>query len=265
MIPKVIHYCWFGKKPKSKLILDCIQSWRQHLPDYEIKEWNETNSDLSHPFVKEAYALKKWAFVADFIRLKVLLVNGGIYLDTDMMIIKSLNSLLLNDCFFGVEDKYLISAGIIGAQKNNDFIKRCLSKYEFIKINAGTDLNQIAIPIIITQVYRDLFNFQLLFDKNQNSGGLSIYSVSYFYPLPNKKKYDIKNYKRYIDSFTYAVHLWNASWVEYDEFDYLKNKQYLKAVFKVLKSIFYKNKMNIEYFKKVLRHILYSFKKDKKL
>ena len=75
MIPKVIHYCWFGNKKKSKLIRDCILSWKYYLPDYEIIEWNERNSDLSIPFVKEAYKLKKWAFVADYIRLKVVVLH----------------------------------------------------------------------------------------------------------------------------------------------------------------------------------------------
>ena len=92
MIPKVVQYCWFGGKKKTKLIKDCIKSWKRYLPDYKIIEWNEKNSDLAHPFVIEAYKLKKWAFVSDYIRLKVLYDFGGIYLDTDMMVLKSFES-----------------------------------------------------------------------------------------------------------------------------------------------------------------------------
>lgn len=259
MIPKTIHYCWFGNKQKPKLIKACISSWKKYLTGYEILEWNERNVDLNNPFVREALRLKKWAFVADFVRLKVLYENGGIYLDTDMMVIKKFDDLLLNNCFFGKEDDNFISAGIIGAVKHNEFIKRCLFKYENILINNKTDFNKITMPIIVTQAYKEFLEGRLLEDFKDID--VMIYPVSYFYPFPNKKKYDIKNYKNYIEHLTFAVHLWNASWVEYDEFDYLKNKQYLKAFLKLCKSIFLDNKMSFFYMKKISRHFMYSFKR----
>ena len=95
MIPKKIHYCWFGGAPKSKLAKKCIKSWKRKCPDYEIIEWNESNYDVTKiPFMKEAYDAKKWGFVPDYARLDIIYNNGGIYLDTDVEIVKSLDDLL---------------------------------------------------------------------------------------------------------------------------------------------------------------------------
>lgn len=251
MIPKVIHYCWFGGKRKQKLIRDCIKSWKLHLPDYEIKEWNEKNSDLTLPFVREAYKLKKWAFVSDFIRLKVLYENGGIYLDTDMMVIKSFDALLFNECFVGAEDIDFISCGIIGSKKNNVFIKECLSRYEFINISQKTDWGQIAIPRIITDVFRKNYNFFLPFDKKIELEGLLIYPSSYFYSLPLENKEDSKNYKDYLNDISFTVHLWNGSWIEYSEFDYLRKGQYLSGLKITLKNILTEHKFNKSYLRKI--------------
>src|SRR5690554_2001513 len=103
-IPKTIHYCWFGNKKKPKIVEECIVSWHKVLSDYEIKEWNETNVDLNGTFVKFTYSKKKWAFVSDYVRLSVLYNHGGIYLDTDMLFLKPLDSFLENDLFFGAEE-----------------------------------------------------------------------------------------------------------------------------------------------------------------
>jgi hypothetical protein len=252
MIPKVIHYCWYGGKSKPKLINDCILSWKLNLPDYEIIEWNEKNSDLSSPFVIEAYRLKKWAFVADYIRLKVLYENGGIYLDTDMMVIKSLDVILFNECFLGAEDKEFINCAIIGAQKNNKFIKECLSKYEFINISNQMNWCQITIPRIITDVFRNNYNFFLPFDKKIEQDGLVIYPFTYFYPLPYENKNEAKNYDNYLSTDSYAVHLWNESWIEYSEFHYLRNGQYALGLRITLKNILKSKHISVRYSRKIL-------------
>ena len=94
-IPKIIHYCWFGKGPKPELAIKCIESWKKYCPDYEIKEWNEDNFDLNYnAYVKEAYENKKWAFVTDVVRLYALVNYGGIYMDTDVEVIKPLDEFL---------------------------------------------------------------------------------------------------------------------------------------------------------------------------
>lgn len=105
MIPKKIHYCWFGGAPKTKLGMKCIKSWKKHCPDYEIIEWNEDNFDFSEAplYVRQAYEAKKWAFVTDYVRLKVVYDNGGIYMDTDVKLKKILDPLLTNSAYFGFE------------------------------------------------------------------------------------------------------------------------------------------------------------------
>lgn len=258
-IPKVIHYCWYGGKSKPKLVKECIASWKEHLPDYEIIEWNEENTDLSHSFVKEAYFQKKWAFVTDFIRLKVLYENGGVYLDTDMMILKSLNELLSYNCFLGAEETKIVSGGIIGAIKNHSFIKGCLSNYDLINYDSKINFNEMVIPKLLTNTYERIYGVSL-FDKIIKKNNLVVYPPSYFYPLPNILKKDIKKYKEYIEESSYAVHLWNASWVEYDEFYYLRNKKYIKALFKIINKICFKRDINLYYFKRMYYNFLKSFK-----
>lgn len=113
-IPKVIHYCWFGKGEKSNLSEKCIQSWKEKLEGYEIIEWNEENFNINcNKYVKEAYERKKYAFVSDYVRLYVLYNYGGIYLDTDVEVLKTFDQFLVNDSFVGFEDKELISTGAL--------------------------------------------------------------------------------------------------------------------------------------------------------
>lgn len=252
MIPKVIHYCWFGGKIKSKLIKQCILSWKHYLPDYEIIEWNEKNCDLTNPFVRKAYSLKKWAFVADYIRLKVLYENGGVYLDADMMVIKSFDSLLSNLCFFGAEDEEYLNCAIIGAEKNNVFIKQCISRYELISINNGIDWGQITIPRIVTDIYRKKYNYVLPFNQKIEHNGLVIYPINYFYPLPHKDKQDVINFKNYLSKESFAVHLWNESWIEYNEFQYLRKGKYVLGLKIAFKNIFINGKIDMAYLRKIL-------------
>lgn len=104
MIPKIIHYCWFGGKPLPSLALKCIASWKKFLPDYEIREWNESNFDVNAiPYTEQAYAQKKYAFVSDYARFKIMYEYGGIYFDTDVEIIKSLDDIIAKGSFFGLE------------------------------------------------------------------------------------------------------------------------------------------------------------------
>ena len=108
MIPKIIHYCWFGPNKLNNTAINCIKSWKKNLPDYQIKLWNEKNVNLDIPFVNKAYAANKYAFVSDYIRLWAIYNEGGIYLDTDMLVLKSLDPFLNYSCFLG---KLLIICG----------------------------------------------------------------------------------------------------------------------------------------------------------
>ena len=116
MIPKIIHYCWFGRNPLPPLALKCIASWKKFFPDYEIKEWNEDNFDVNMiPYTKEAYEAKKWAFVSDYFRMEKVAEYGGIYFDTDVELMRNPSILLLDPAFFAFETCDAVNAAIFGA------------------------------------------------------------------------------------------------------------------------------------------------------
>lgn len=128
MIPKVIHYCWFGKNEKSELINRCINSWRKYCPDYQIIEWNEDNFNINDcEYTRQAYLAGKWAFVSDYARLKILYENGGIYLDTDVELKQGLDELLEFDAWFSQDDIRYINTGLgFGASKGNILLKKMI-------------------------------------------------------------------------------------------------------------------------------------------
>ena len=261
MIPKVIHYCWFGKSKKPKLVKDCILSWKKHLPDYEIIEWNETNSDLSLPFVREAYKQKKWAFVADYIRLKVLYENGGVYLDTDMLVLNPLDSLLSDKTFIGAECSEFINCAILGTVSKSGFIYNCLRQYENITITVDFNWGLISIPRIITTIFRNNYSCKELFDKIIQEKDIVIYPANYFYALPYENKNDASNYKKYIQKESFAIHLWTSSWVEHNEFYYLKNGNYRLGFKKILTTLLVQKNSNYQYFRNVIYAVKQSFSK----
>ena len=119
-IPKIIHYCWFGNKQLSEMAKKCIASWKKQCPDYKIIEWNEENFDINcNTYVKEAYREKKWAFVSDVARLHALVNYGGIYMDTDVEVLKSLNVILNNEAIIGFECDSRIQTGFMACVKFN--------------------------------------------------------------------------------------------------------------------------------------------------
>lgn len=131
MIPKKIHYVWVGGKEKPKDIKRCINTWKKHLKDYEIIEWNENNFDInSHPFCKAAYAAKKWAFVSDYIRAYVIYKEGGIYLDTDVLVLDNFDNFLNNKAFVGFENIDHPFTAVFGAEKNHPLLKEMLDYYD---------------------------------------------------------------------------------------------------------------------------------------
>lgn len=131
MIPKIIHYCWFGGNPLPELAKKCIASWKLYCPDYEIKEWNESNFDLDCcDYVREAYQSKKWAFVSDVARLHALVTEGGIYMDTDVEVIKPLDNLLKYNAVSGFETEKTIQTGLIASEKENSMLQEMLASYE---------------------------------------------------------------------------------------------------------------------------------------
>lgn len=140
MIPKKVHYCWFGKSEKNERIKHCIESWRKYLPDYEIIEWNEDNFDVNYnDFTKKAYENKKWAYVSDVTRLWVLYHEGGIYMDTDVEVYKPLDEFLNEEAFTGFEDIHYPVTATLGSEKNNPVIKMMLDYYNCVEFKIYDD------------------------------------------------------------------------------------------------------------------------------
>ena len=131
MIPKKIHYCWFGRGPMPELALKCLNSWKVNLPDYELIVWNEDSFDITtNQYVKEAYESRKFAFVTDYVRLYALYHYGGIYMDTDVEVLKPLDNFLNHKAFTGCEDDMMCVTGTMGAEKEHSWIGDLLSGYE---------------------------------------------------------------------------------------------------------------------------------------
>ena len=133
MIPKVIHYCWFGHNKKPKLIKKCIASWKKYLPDWEIREWNEESYDVNkNAYIKAAYEEKKWAFVVDYARFDILNQFGGIFLDTDVELLRSIpEDILVNEAFTGFENPGRVNPGLVfGSMQGQKVIQEIMSVYE---------------------------------------------------------------------------------------------------------------------------------------
>jgi len=232
MIPKVIHFCWLSDEEYPELICLCMNSWKRRLPDYEIKCWNTRNFDInSVPFVKEACEKKQWAAASDYIRLYALYTEGGIYLDSDVYIKKSLNGFLHNKAFSCIEyykDFYpkalttnlidesgkildenqiaipglQIQAAVIGSVKENTYIKDCMKYYEsrnFILPDGSFDNAKILAPDVLAYCARN-YNFRYM-DKFQDLNAITIYPSEVFARYPSE---ETKN--------SYAIHYCNGSW-----------------------------------------------------
>ena len=182
MIPKMIHYCWFGGKPLPKDVLDCIKTWKKYCPDYEIKRWDESNFDVnSHPFMKAAYEAKAWAFVSDYARLKVVYDNGGIYLDTDVELKKNIDCFLKYDAFSCFETEGIpFTSAVWGSQKNHSLLKKLLNYYQ----NKEFSLSESPNTLLIGNILEKKFNINPLDNINQiGSDGVNsihIFSSNYF-------------------------------------------------------------------------------------
>lgn len=209
MIPKIIHYCWFGDNPKSKLIIKCIDSWKKYLPDYQIIEWNESNFNINIcQYVEQAYKAKKWAFVSDYARFWALNNYGGIYLDTDVELIKDPRR-ILKDRSVALEDANSIATGLLMCcQKEDEFCKYMLSSYNsdsFILKDGSYNLKTVCER---TTEYFDLFGF-IREDRNQYVSGYTIFSTEYFCPYKRDRE------EHFTDD-TYSIHHYAASWLPWN-------------------------------------------------
>lgn len=215
MIPKVIHYCWFGGKPLPKLAIDCIESWKKYCPGFEIREWNESNFDLECcTYVKEAASVKKWAFISDYARFHILYECGGIYFDTDVELIKPIFDILEKGSFMGVERpfnvsgtrQYMVNPGLgMATERAMPIISEILGLYEnehYLmedgSINKKTVLNYTT-EILYRHGYKG-DNCKSIVD------GITIYPDDYFCPM---------NYSTgvlAITENTRSIHHYEMSW-----------------------------------------------------
>ncbi|NRO74186.1 hypothetical protein IMAU20067_01028 [Lactobacillus helveticus] len=207
-IPKVINYCWFGGNEFDDKVKKCILSWKRKAPDYKIVQWNETNFDINNTplFVQKAYKAKKWAFVSDFVRLKVIYDNGGVYLDTDVELLKNLN--VLTDkyaCFMGFEDAKQVNTGLgFGALPRNPIIYEMLEEYENIDFDEG-DLGSLSCPIINTKILK--IHGLKTNNKKQKVNDIVILPTEYLCPQ------NMFTGETNITSNTVSIHHYNASWM----------------------------------------------------
>ena len=221
MIPKVIHYCWFGGNPLSELAKRCIDSWKKFCPDYEIKEWNESNFDLECcAYVKEAYQAKKWAFVSDYARFWILYHEGGLYFDTDVEVIKPFDDIVERGAFMGCEAGDKCAPGLgLGVNPGLGLYKEILDFYEnlhFLKENGDIDTTTI---VEYTSNILERHGWKPN-NKIQTVTGITIYPPEYFCPM------DYDTGKITISPETHSVHHYTASWHGKNDKKILKIKRF---------------------------------------
>ncbi len=201
-IPKKIHYCWFGNEPLPKQFEKNIETWKRFCPDYEIIKWNEENYDVKKcRYMYEAYKKKKWGFVPDYARLDIINENGGIYLDTDVEVLRPLDELLGYELFCGFENKEYVAFGLgFGGSKNNKILVEMMQQYERESfINKDGTLNQKASPVYQTEI---LQQHGLICDGSfQIIDNCVVFPMEYFAPVnafglgqPTSKSFSIHQY-----------------------------------------------------------------------
>lgn len=233
MIPKIIHYCWFGGSPLPELAQKCIASWQKFCPDYEIIEWNETNYDISkNQYMRQAYESKKWGFVPDYARLDIIYTHGGVYLDTDVELIKPIDDLLELDAFAGVEqNSEYVALGLgFGAVKQHPTIKAMRDYYDSLSFVVDGEINLTPAPRINSAVLQSMgyaFSKQIM-----DACGIKIFPSEYFCPI------DYATGELTITEKSYSIHHYAASWYDASQIYALKLKRmYIRFMPKKLASI----------------------------
>lgn len=205
MIPKIIHYCWFGYGEKSSIIKKCLKSWEKKCPDYEIVEWNENNFNINrNRFCREAYLEKKWAFVSDYARLWILYNYGGIYFDTDIEVLKKMDPLLECKAFTGFESEKFLQTGVIACQKYDYMIGLMLEKYESKTLyDEFGNINMEPNVIEFTKLFKK--HGLVINNQYQKIEKWSVYPSTYFTPIdPHGNRNKTKH--------SYTDHHFTSTW-----------------------------------------------------
>lgn len=206
MIPKKIHYCWFGRNPKPRLAEKCITSWKNICSDYEIVEWNEDSFDVEkYPYAKYCLDNQKYAFLSDFARLVIVAEHGGIYFDTDVELIRKPDELLKNHAFYGFENNEYVASGLgFGAEKEQTTVLKMLEEYKYLEKEDGS-FELKSCPGLNTNAL-----VKLGLEKNgeeQIVSGAHIFPADYFNP------FDDPTGKLKITENTYSIHWYAKSWI----------------------------------------------------
>ena len=219
MIPKIIHFCWLSSDKYPNKIAHCISTWKKYLPDYEIRLWDLNRFDIeSSIWCKEAFEAKKYAFAADYIRCYALYNEGGIYLDSDVEVLKSFDELLHLPYFIGEEQGGNIELAVMGCEKGWDFLGEMLAYYKerHFLIDDGYDM--ITLPCIMSEVIRNKYQYRSIKELSDfkteskiENNNLNVFKPEYFSPkYPNSFRCDCTNK-------TYAIHHFAASWYPMDK------------------------------------------------
>ena len=208
MIPKKIHYCWFGGNAKSKLAKKCIDSWKKNCPDYEIIEWNESNFDVTqNNYLKFCYENKKWAFLSDMARLMIVYSEGGIYFDTDVEMIKNMDAMLGYGAFFGFENRKNIATGLgFGSEAHHPVIKDMLKPYEELQMGKDLSYPLVTCPQLNTATLKT-WGLQLTGEK-QYLKDMIILPADYMNP------YDDPTGMLKKTENTLTIHWYSKSWLD---------------------------------------------------
>lgn len=211
-IPKIIHYCWFGGKPLPENARKCIASWRKFLPDYEIWEWNETNFDIDKcpSYAKDAYAAKKYAFVSDFARLKILYEHGGVYFDTDVELIKPIDDIIAKGSFMGCESGGVNPGLGCAALSGLPIFEALLKLYTSLSFyREDGSFNQTTIVAHVTSILK---SYGLKETENiQKCAGIWIYPEEYFCPLNYETRW------LNVTDKTRSIHHYAATWITFNQ------------------------------------------------
>ena len=204
MIPKIIHYCWFGGNPKPKMAEKCIASWKKHCPGWEIIEWNESNFDVNmNGYTKMCQEQKKYAFLSDFVRLLVVAEHGGVYFDTDVELLRPLDDLLENEAFFGFETPEFVNSGQgFGSVAHGTAIEAMLREYDFLL--DGTE-GVRGCPVLNTAALEKL--------GLRRDGTMQMVAGTKILPIEYMNPYESSTGILNKTKNTYSVHWYSASWM----------------------------------------------------
>ena len=212
MIPKIIHYCWFGKGDMPELVQTCIASWHAHMPDWEYRCWSEDNFDIeSAPqYVREAYETKKYAFVSDYVRLWALEQEGGVYLDTDVEVLRSFDALLNDTAFIGLEESLALLPGtcVMGCEAHCQWVKDMLATYENAK--SLREDGSLDMTTNVQRMGQKMVDGGLQHKREIQylpQWGLRVYTHDYFSPITSTRV--MRKSKN-----TYCIHRFAGSWVD---------------------------------------------------